>query len=131
MGQEPTGMVIVPPVIETVPPLTMDVLDRFSSAPEVPTVPSMTPVPALFFMRNQPAVPVAAAVTEATVLRLPLPDANAANAVADRVNVASSVPVTAVPGSVGWVPVRTSMVPAPPAFSRAVIASPAALRAPG
>lgn len=94
-------MLSEPLVMETFPPDTMEVVLRFSSAPVVPTVPSMTPVPALFFMRNHPAVPVAEATTEATVLRLPLPLLNAANAVAGKAKVASTVPVAAVPGSVG------------------------------
>jgi len=104
-----------------VPPATMDVDDRFRSAPDAPTVPSITPAPPDAYARNQPAVPDASAEeSPVIVFAVAVRDAAAPNAVDDRFRVPSRVPVAVVATVAGFDPVRISMYP--PVLSSAVTA---------
>lgn len=74
-------MVIDAAVIDTWAPATIDVVERFMSAPLVPTVPSNTCDPPEDSIRNHEAVPVASADESAVIaFRVSTPpDAAAAN----------------------------------------------------
>jgi hypothetical protein len=108
-------MLIVPALMLTTAPATMDTVLRLRSSPEVPTLPSAMAVPEPLKMRNQVAVPVLSAdeslVMAAAVATDGLAVVAAPNAVALNVRVASSVPVTAVSVVAGRVPERMASVP--------------------
>ena len=100
---------IVKPEQETVAPDPIDVEDRIRSALDVPTVPvATTVVPSVFSSAKYPAVPVATAVPDviefAVAVTVPADADELANAVAERVRVTSSVPLTA-PFRAGCAPV--------------------------
>ena len=93
----------------TVCPAWIDRVDRFRSAPEVPTDPVATIVAASDFrIAKYPAVPEAAAdagvIGFAVAVTVPVDAVADGNAVAENVSCASSVPVTA-PFRAGWLPV--------------------------
>jgi hypothetical protein len=93
----------------TVAPDVIDVDEPFRFAPDVPTVPvATTVVVSLLTSAKYAAVPVAAATPDvialAVAVTVPPPAVAAANAVAPKVRVTRSVPVTA-PLTEGWAPV--------------------------
>lgn len=105
----------------TTAPETIDNVDKFRSAPEVPTDPVATTVELSDFRSAKyPAVPVATAVPDviafADAVTVPPEAVAVGNAVALNVNVTSRVPVSA-PSNAGWPPVYSSRNPE---FSRAV-----------
>ncbi len=87
-------------------------VERFMSAPDVPTVPSILAVPPEVFTRKWAAVPVVAIVTDAgsAAVSTPPDDVNEP----EIATVARRVPDAAVSGVAGFVPDRISIVAADP-----------------